>query len=221
MKRIIALVLLALVVSGCAASRHHKLYEGDPAQRAQIQSYDTTLIRYIDNEDMGVSFIGQKQTYDIKAGQRTLLVEYSDIFQIDSDRHDKVVSRPAKVTFIAEAGKRYQIQHPPQKRLDNAQAFARKPEFWVVELDSGERVAAAVELSRPRSLLPSLKSESAPDYVFESDAVVPAAAPAAVAGNGAAGSASDQPHLQMLKFTWQNASAQEREAFLEWISTRR
>lgn len=215
MKKMLVLVLLALIVSGCAANRHHKLYEGDPALRAQIQSFDTVLIKYIDDEDMGMSFIGQKQTYDIKAGQHTLLVEYSDLFQVDADQHEKIVSRPAKVTFIAEPGKQYQLQHAPQKRLDNARAFAEKPEFWVVELGSGDRVAAEVELSRPRSFLQGLKVQSAPEYVFVSDAATPAAAQAVPAVDQS-GTAS-QPHLEMLKFSWQNASASERQAFLEWI----
>lgn len=214
MKKMLVLVLLALIVSGCAANRHHKLYEGDPALRAQIQSFDTVLIKYIDDEDMGMSFIGQKQTYDIKAGQHTLLVEYSDLFQVDSDQHEKIVSRPAKVTFIAEAGKQYQLQHAPQKRLDNARAFAEKPEFWVVELGSGDRVAAEVELSRPRSFLQGLKAMNAPEYVFVSDAATPAAAQAVPAVDSTTAS---QPHLEMLKFSWQNASASERQAFLEWI----
>lgn len=215
MKKMLVLVLLALIVSGCASNRHHKLYEGDPALRAQIQSFDTVLIKYIDDEDMGMSFIGQKQTYDIKAGQHTLLVEYSDLFQIDSDQHEKIVSRPAKVTFIAEAGKQYQIQHAPQKRLDNARAFAEKPEFWVVELASGDRVAAEVELSRPRSFLQGLKAMNAPEYVFVSDAATPAAAQTVPAVGDS--TTASQPHLEMLKFSWQNASASERQAFLEWI----
>lgn len=209
MKNMIITVLLAVLVAGCASGRHHKLYEGD--QMAQIQSYDTVLIKYIDDEDMGIGFIGQKHTYDIQAGQRVLLVEYSDIFSVDADQHDKVVSRPAKITFVAEAGKQYQVRHPPQQRLNNAKAFAEKPEFWVVELPSGNKVASQVELSRPRSFLPALKFENTPQYEFASDAV---AAPAAAA---AAADGSELSNLKMLQYSWKNASEQERAAFLEWI----
>lgn len=220
MKKMLVLVLLALIVSGCAANRHHKLYEGDPALRAQIQSFDTVLIKYIDDEDMGMSFIGQKQTYDIKAGQHTLLVEYSDLFQVDADQHEKIVSRPAKVTFIAEAGKQYQIQHAPQKRLDNGRAFAEKPEFWVVELASGDRVAAEVELSRPRSFLQGLKFENTPSYEFASDGVKPSATVVSASDTGSVTPATatmEPTTLQMLQYSWKNASAQEKAAFLDWI----
>lgn len=218
MKNMIITVLLAVLVAGCASGRHHKLYEGD--QMAQIQSYDTVLIKYIDDEDMGIGFIGQKHTYDIKAGQRVLLVEYSDIFSVDADQHEKVVSRPAKITFIAEVGKQYQVRHPPQQRLNNAKAFAEKPEFWVVELPSGNRVASQVELSRPRSFLPALKFENTSQYEFASDAVNASPGAAATGATAAAVSgvqSGELSNLKMLQYSWKNASEQERAAFLEWI----
>lgn len=229
MKNMIVVALLALVVSGCASMRHHTLYEGDPAQMSHIISFDTVLIKYVDDEDMGVSFIGQKQTYDLKAGKHVLLVEYSDLFDVGSDEHEKVVSRPAKVTFVAEAGKQYQIQHPKQQRLDNAKAFAQKPEFYVVEVGSGNRVAAEVELSRPRSFLAGLKLENTPEYEFASDSVATAnnaagAAPITVSASGsglsnnnAATDGGEISNLKMLQYSWKNASAQERATFLEWV----
>ena len=225
MKRMIVVALLALVATGCAINREHKLYEGDPSQTARIVSYDTVIIKYIDNEDMGVSFIGQKQTYDVKAGQHILLLEYSDIFDVGSDDHEKIVSRPAKVTFIAEAGKQYQVRHPAQKRLDNARAFAEKPEFWVVGLPSGDKVAAEVELSRPRNFVSKLKFETTPDYEFASDAVKPVsvAAMPMTSGENTVASTPDiravdeLSNLKMLQYSWKNASEQEKAAFLEWI----
>lgn len=211
MRALLFSLFVALLLTGCAGVRQHTLYEGDPAQKAQIQSYDTVLIKYIDDHDMGVSFIGQKHTYDIQAGQHVLLVEYSDIFAVDADQHDKVVSRPAKVTFTAEAGKQYQVQHAPQKKLSDAKTFAEKPEFRVVELPSGNLVASQVELSRPRSFMPTLKLANTPEYEFASDRVTPVQAASSTS------TADEEHHLRMLQYTWKNASEKERAAFLEWI----
>ena len=83
----------------------------------------------------------------------------------------KRVSRPAKVTFTLEAGKTYQIGNPPQKKLEQAHAFAAKPDFWVVEKSTGEKITATVELSRPRTFLTQLRSAVTPVYEFESDRV--------------------------------------------------
>lgn len=216
MKQLILTALLVALITGCASGRHHKLYDGD--QKAQILSFDTVLIKYIDDEDMGVSFIGQKHTYDIKAGQHVLLVEYSDIFDVDADQHEKIVSRPAKITFIAEPGKQYQVRHPPQQRLNNAKAFAEKPKFWVVEMPSGDRVAADMELSRPRSFLSGLSLANSPEYVFASDSVAAAPAQTSAAAKAPAGDAAGElSNLKMLQYSWKNASEQERAAFLEWI----
>lgn len=213
MKPLLTTLLLAALLTGCSGLNHN-LYQG--SDKARIQSFDTVLINYIDDENMGVGFIGQKHTYDIKPGQHVLLVEYSDIFDIDADQHEKVVSRPAKITFMAEAGKQYQVQHPPQKRLNNAKAFAKKPEFWIVELPSGERMPSAMELSRPRTFMDGLKFDGKPEYEFASDAVNPAPEPAPTPATAPV-AAPGQSRLKSLQDTWRNASEQERASFLHWI----
>ncbi len=226
MKQLIVTISLALLLAGCAATRHHTLYEGDPAQKAEILSFETVIIKYIDEEDMGVSFIGQHQVYDIKAGPHVLVLEYSDLFDVNSDTHEKVVSRLAKISFNAEAGKQYQVQHPPQKQLADAQSFAKRPEFWVVELPSGERVASSMELSRPRGFLASLKPGSTLDEEFVSDSIetaapadvaVPAANASAAAVVAKPNDSGELSNLKMLQYSWKNASEQERTEFLEWV----
>ena len=215
MKNMIVAALLALLVSGCSTMREHKLYQGDPSQAARIVSYDTVLINYVDDEDMGVSFIGQHQTYDIKAGKHVLLVEYADMFDVGADDHEKVVSRPAKITFVAEPGKQYQVRHPEHKKLEDAKQFAEEPAFWMVDLATGARIDTQVELSRPRSFFEGLKLQNKPEYQFASDQVnQPAAAPVAAQSNVPAG---DLTNLKMLQYSWKNATEQERTVFLEWI----
>ena len=214
MKKQFAIVAGAVLLSACVGIRHHKLYEGDPAHTAYIDSFDTVLIDYVDNDNMGTSFIGQKHTYDIKAGQHTLLVKYSDIFDTGSGEHDIVESRPAKITFVAEPGKHYQIRNPVEKKLQDAKKLEQKPEFWVVELSTGKRIPATVEMSRPRSFFEGLKMQNKPAYEFASDRVQPAEGDA---GNGTA--AADMSNLQRLQQSWSGASQDERDAFLKWIKT--
>ena len=218
MKKLLAVVLSAVLLSACAMSGHHKLYQGDPAQTTHIDSFDTVLIKYIDNDEMGMSDIGQKQTYDIKAGRHTFLVEYADIFNTGDGNFDKVVSRPAKVTFVAEPGKRYQIQNPLHKQLADAKQFAENPEFFVVELPSKTRVPATVELSRPRSFFQKM-SLNKPAYEFASD-MVPTSPGAEMPAGAATGAGAQKgeglSHLKMLQYWWNNASQAERDAFLKW-----
>ena len=219
MKKLFTIIVATLLLGACAMSGHHKLYQGDPAQTTHIESFDTVLIKYIDNDEMGMSDIGLKQSYDIKAGRHTFLVEYADIFNTGDGNFDKVVSRPAKVTFVAEPGKRYQIQNPLHKNLADAKQFAENPEFFVVELPSKTRVPATVELSRPRSFFQKL-SLNKPAYEFASDRVPTSPGEAMPAGvdTGSAGASKGEglSHLQMLQYWWKNASQAERDAFLQW-----
>lgn len=212
--RALSVCLLALFfVLGCASQQVQKIYEGDSSRAAQVTSAPQVLVKYVDNDEVGSGFIGQEVTYRIQAGPRTLIVEYSDLFNIDVDNHEKVVSRPAKLTFNAEPGKVYAIQVKPPlpKDLKAARALAEKPDFQVLEQGSGRVVDANVELSRPRSFMTQLRSAVTPVYEFESDQVVtadsepePAAAP-----QGAT--------LDQLKSLWMEASQGEREAFMQWL----
>jgi len=217
MLRITILILLSALALGCASHSVQNAYQGAPENTALVTSADTVLVKYVDNEAVQEGFIGQEVTYKVDAGKRVLLLEYSDLFSVGSDDHEKVVSRPAKVSFDAEAGKHYRIENPRQKTLEEAQAFAEQPEFKVVDSTSGAEVTATVELSRPRSFLTELKTAMTPEYAFESDQVVtaPVVATAATATGTSATAAS--PALQQLKTLWGSATDAEREAFMKWI----
>ncbi|MAR91128.1 MAG: hypothetical protein CML06_09660 [Pseudomonadales bacterium] len=205
--RALSVCILALFfVVGCASQQVQKIYQGDASRAARVTSAPQVLVKYVDNDEVSAGFIGQEVTYRIQAGNRTLMVEYSDLFNIDVDNHEKVVSRPAKVIFNAEPGKAYTIQVTPPlpKDLKAARALAEKPDFQVLEQGSGRVVDASVELSRPRSFMTQLKSAVTPVYEFESDQVD--------AGDSGPGATLDR-----LKSLWGEATQGEREAFMQWL----
>lgn len=204
--RILLIGLAALVLGACATQKIVDLNEGEGAS-AFIESSPTVLFKYIDDDPVPAGFVGQTRTYEVAPGQRVVMVEYSDLFEITNDEHDKVVSRPAKVTFTLEAGKTYQIGNPPQKKLEQAHAFAAKPDFWVVEKSTGEKITATVELSRPRTFLTQLRSAVTPVYEFESDRV---------AGSGAGEKTATT--LDLMQNLWNQASEEERDSFLKWAT---
>lgn len=201
--RVFFSVVVLLLVSACATQKPQNLYQGDDSFAAMIKSSATVLVKYIDNDEVNSGFIGQEPVYRVAAGQRTVMVEYSDLFEISNDEHEKVVSRPAKITFMAEPGKTYLLMNAPQKGLESARTFAEKPEFTVMDAKSGQVVAATVELSRPRTFMTSLRSAVAPVYEFESDLVPEAAS---------------QTVLENLQTLWGSASEADRDAFLQWLN---
>ncbi|MGB3622837.1 DUF2057 domain-containing protein [Ketobacter sp. MCCC 1A13808] len=242
MTRFLLPVLLAFFLVACANHKVQDLYDGADEHAALIQSDDTVLIKYIDNTPVADGFIGQKIRYQVGAGQHTLIAEYSDIFDISDDDFDKVVSRPAKITFNAEPGKEYFIGNQPQKTLQEAKDFAENPEFLVTEIGSNKAIEAKVELSRPRTFMTTLRSAAAPVYEFESDQVNTSAT--RNVATGAADSAvaiapeqeipqsRDIPAAQVLpenipspllilQQVWDRASEAEREEFLRWVNLRK
>ena len=206
MFRSLLAVLALSLISACVSHSIQNAYQGEQGNTGLVTSANTLLINYVDNDEVSEGFVGQEITYRVDAGQRTLLLQYSDLFSIGSDDHEKVVSRPAKVTFEVEAGKQYKVIHEPQKNLEDARAFAEQPEFQVVNAKTKEVIESAVELSRPRTFLTQLKSAVTPVYEFESDQVA--------TGNNEVQSMDTLPQLKAL---WSQASEQEREAFQQWL----
>lgn len=206
MTRILFFVPLLLLFAGCANQQVQNAFQGDKKNTALVTSSGTVLIKYIDNDEVNEGFIGQEIDYRVDAGKRTLLLEYSDLFNVSSDDHEKVVSRPAKVTFNAEAGKAYKVVNPKQSDLQSAKDFAEQPTFSVLDVKTGAVIQSSIELSRPRTFLTQLKSAVTPVYEFESDQIQ--TAPPAV----------DSSALDMLKSAWSKASEEERAAFKTWLS---
>lgn len=202
MIRSVFAVMVVCLVSACASHSVQDAFQGQQDNTGLVTSANTVLIKYVDNDEVKEGFIGQEITYRVDAGQRTLLLEYSDLFNIGSDEHEKIVSRPAKVSFQVKPGEHYKVTNPPQKSLAAAKTFAEKPDFRVMVVETGEEVASSVELSRPRTFLTQLKSAVTPVYEFESDQVQ--------------GNPSDVA-LNQLKTIWTHATDAEREAFKEWL----
>ena len=206
MLRAIISVLFITMISGCASQQVQDAFHGDQSNTAFVTSSGTVQIKYIDNDEVKAGFVGQEITYRVDAGKRTLLLEYSDLFNVTADDHEKVVSRPAKLTFTAEAGKQYKVANPKHPDLESAKAFAEQPEFMIVDAKTGAVVESAMELSRPRSFVAQLKSAVTPVYEFESDQV--AVEPAV----------DSRSILEQLKLIWTQASETEREEFKAWLS---
>ena len=210
-----AVFLVSLVLlQGCTTQQYHDWYEGKAATGVVLKSYKTVLVEAINGRDAGASFIGQEHSYELAPGKYTLVVTFADMFELSADEFEKVESGPIKMTFMAEAGKTYQLSHQPLADLAAAKAFAKKPELVITDMDAGVPVVATLEYTVPKRLLPALRFASEEQKVFASDyQAVPTTQTAEI------GMAQDDDlsALKMLQFSWDKASTSEREAFLKWI----
>ncbi|CBL46421.1 Hypothetical protein HDN1F_28380 [gamma proteobacterium HdN1] len=227
--RVLFFICAALLISGCSSVQRHVAYDGPQNQQVNVEANDTVLVNYIDAVEQGTVFIGQKHTYVVAPGPHVFVIRYGAMFQVDADNHEKLLSAPVKVTFDAVAGKRYRFEHAPQNTLDQARAFARAPQFSLIQLPENTSVAASFEQSLPARLLPNISLNKEGGYVFASEQTALAPAPASVTAPALApatlisGKLTDGNDMQggnalnTLKRSWLRANQQERQVFMEWL----
>jgi uncharacterized protein YccT (UPF0319 family) len=165
-----------------------------------VVARDTVQVERIDGREQPPVFIGQEHRYLVAPGEHAWIVRYSDIFYASDDTHDRVVSRPVRVTFTAEPGREYVFAHDPQKTLEAARDFASDPQLRVSDPASGGLIEST--------------SEQGEDTGFFTSGQLPTdrdAFAAQTPGNG------DPVRLPALKEAWRGASEAQRREFLEWV----
>ncbi len=225
----IALLGVVMTISGCAiVASKHKLYDGEVANAVTILSSPTVQVTYIDNRDMGYSFVGQEKEFSVLPGEHTLIIEYADFWSPATGEDEKVVSRPVKLTFTAEPSQTYQLTHERLMTLELSQAFAKKPVFRVKNIVTNNVVDAVFEVSAPKSFVSQFKFETTPEYQFVSDSVVSEPAlkglqikadvePVEKNGGLVKTNAGRVEQLQQL---WADATQDEKANFLQWITVK-
>ncbi len=224
-----ALLSTVIATSGCAIiASKHKLYDGEVANAVTILSSPTIQVTYIDNHDMGYSFIGQEKEFSVLPGEHTLILEYADFWSPATGEDEKVTSRPVKFTFTAEPSQTYQLSHERLATLESSKVFAKKPMFFVKNIVTGSVVDSVFEVSAPKSFLPKFKFESTPEYQFASDNVVDEPTPKSPQIKKHVEPVETVDNLVKVKGgrvarlqdLWASATKDEKTTFLQWITVK-
>jgi len=225
----IALLGAVMTMPGCAIiASKHKLYDGEVENAVTILSSPTVQVTYIDNRDMGYSFVGQEKEFSVLPGEHTLVIEYADFWSPATGEDEKVVSRPVKLTFTAEPSQTYQLTHERLVTLESSQVFAKKPVFIVKNVVTNSVVDAVFELSAPKSFVPQFKFETTPEYQFVSDSVVSESAVKVLQIKTDREPAEKNSSLvnehvgrvASLQQLWAGATQDEKTTFLQWITVK-
>lgn len=157
----------------------------------------------------------------ILPGEREVAVKYNQLFQITADMHEIVKSKIIVLNFVAEPGKRYRATHEKFRNVDAARAGTKNFVVKVEDEQGVNRVTAAGQVQKNwkgETTTTTRKDLVNPDVAMASAAPAPVVAvPAAGSAPVAAAPAGGLNAVELLKFTWQNASAADRAAFLEWV----
>jgi len=185
--------LLLFTLQACSSHGPLRLYEGPSIGKDQ----EVTLILPVDFEIVTLNgepvsqfeqtFRTQDLVIRLAPGHHTLVLQYSNIWEIDSENHDTLTS--GKLTFSDElaAGQTYKIDTPALLNYDQAKAFVANPKVSLV--------------SESQSIKGFHTPKSDPLHFSKDDKTLQV----------------NYPNLRQLKFWWENANQYERNQFKQWL----
>lgn len=147
-------------------------------------------------------------------GEREVSVRFSQLYQISADEHEIVKSKQMVLTFLAEAGKTYRVVHAKFRDVDDARRGMENFVVRIEDADGNNRVIRATQaVANWKGETTINQRKDLVNAELAASLAAPASAPAVPAAPAAAGSLNA---LELLKFAWRSASAEERAAFLAW-----
>ena len=196
MLKCIYALLIASVLTACASNGTLRLYQGPtlpPQQEAQLTL--PLAFDLIELDAQAVSSLGQKFRSDaliikLAPGPHTLVLRYSDIFELDDENHDSLSSGQLVFKLNMQAGEAFEVHTPKINSYENALVFVKNPKV---------------------SLTSTLQSIDA-SHIKKQDALVLSKKEAPVI--------TTKPNLMQLKFWWQQASQYEQDEFLLWAKSK-
>lgn len=163
------------------------------------------------------SFFSRVDDLELAPGTYKLKLKYTDLYELGYDDHKVIESEPFWVQLKVDEGKNYDMVFNRAENAVAAEVFAKSPKVSIKSHNSA--------LAEPLSILSSNQISAAPEVKQVAPAQVTTATvatgnattlPAKAPSNHAAMQQSPSA-AAMLDFWWQQASPQERQAFLKKV----
>ena len=206
--RNILILLTLMTLAACARSPDIKLYEGadQPAEKLLLVDVPVELEIVVINERRveGINklFSLDDRTLHLQPGEYRIIAYYKNLFELSGNNHEVVKSDPVMYRVSGAAGSRHRLSFDEPADVDEAREMAKNFAGYSLNLATAEQrptEASGMMLSQG-----FLTIQSAPEV-----ASVSTVAPENDAGLS---------HIDLLKASWQSATAEERRAFLRWIA---
>jgi hypothetical protein len=237
------MLMVLLLCAGCA-SPQLRLYEGSraTAEVAVITLPEQLEVASVNGKEVpgarGMSKTGEKRL-EVLPGRYEALVYYRELWQ-DGDTSEIVRSKNVALFVIdAQAGHRYHIDYEHPAHRADATKLAADFHGWVEDGESGMRqpsqssglafragivaqvtgddTLVATAPAKPNTQVQPVAPLAAPESVqAKKQPPVPAAAPIPAQAPPPA-TVSDRDWLATMKAWWQQATPDERRAFLRWV----
>ncbi len=164
------------------------------------------------------SFFSRVDDVELAPGTYQLKMKYTDLYEQGYDDHQVVESEPFWVEVTVENGKDYDVVFNRASNAVAAQVFAESPQVSLKA--KGSELAMPLSIVSYRAQPTSAQAVATAPVASSSSkpaTAVPVTLPAKVPG-GQAGLKNMPNAAAMLEFWWQQASSEERRAFLQKVS---
>ncbi|WP_455203335.1 DUF2057 domain-containing protein [Kaarinaea lacus] len=238
---VVSVFLLGLMA--CTSVPKHQAYPGEAKPASEVATFIVPKefqLLYVDDESYRQSFVIEGVEVTMLPGAHTLVMEYMQIWDINSESHERIKTQPFLTKFTAAAGKTYSLGFPEQKSIEDARAFANDPKVEVIDTANNKALQAEVKYNLGEEgflakLFGSSKSETKSanssanvdqqSFATGAEAASAAAAVAVTAvedktkndADKTSATANDSQAMQMLKYWWQQADQKEQQKFLQWL----
>lgn len=160
----------------------------------------------------------------LQVGRNVVVLEYDQIFDARfGDSHDRIQSAPFTLVFDADENATLTLADPGLTDADNARAYAKQPALQLRDQQQREVVhVLQADNVGTVTLAPTVASAAAEPAAPASTAKPAPALPlpamtAPVPDTKAAAMPATPDALKMLSYWWQQASPEQRAAFLQQI----
>ncbi|QDP01155.1 DUF2057 domain-containing protein [Thalassotalea sp. PS06] len=176
------------------------------ANAAELNIPDTFEVLQVDGEKQSKSFFTKSTTLDLEPGQHVIEIQYSEMFEHDSeDHHETVRSQPFVLIFDVTT-EDIKLTHAEQLGIDEARQFAKSPQVELMtEAGNPVEVQQLTQKQYQQDLL-SIEQQRRQQVVQQS--------------------LSDDPSefreqgpdaVEMLEYWWEQATDAERQEFIRYL----
>jgi uncharacterized protein YccT (UPF0319 family) len=206
---LITLVLFTL--AGCQSQPTFQAYPGPAkpaADEARVFIAKAFNLLNVDGDSYSQPLVGNGTLVKLLPGSHKIVIKYVDFWAVDPDTDERVTSQPILLAFDAKAGENYIVRGPELKDFKAAKAYAENPQVDIINKRNENSVATDIlyqveDKGLIAAFVNSLSSNDTPPSTPES--------------SDSRNRTQGEPALDMLKYWWQKADAQQQEDFMLWL----
>ena len=201
LSRVVLIVGCGLVINSPAICLAAAASSQTIGNKVSLEVPELIQVLSIDGQEANSHFLGSRaHVQQLTVGEHVLSVRYTQLFNINTDEHDILKSKPMAIRFTAETGQTYQLSVTPPKRYDAAKEFAKQPDIRLINKTAGtSQQAIQIKSYAEASLVDSIGK------AFQSS-------------DESVSKQSD--NVQLLQDIWLRATPTERQAFAAWLASK-